>query len=214
MSFNDPVTNTNPERRTRERILDAAVRVFSKKGYHDTRVDEIVQESETSKGAVYFHFPSKEQIFLALVDDFAGLLEKKLVSTIDETGDGVMAVDRALTVGLETFAKYRSLAKIFLVQAVGLGSAFEEKRLQILDRFAGVIQMYLDQAVEEGEIPPLDTRIAAFVWIGAINEVVIRWVHDGEPAPEAIQPVLRSMLLRSIGISETRLAALESRNSD
>lgn len=209
MTFlSDSTDTTPPERRTRERILEAAVRVFSHKGYHDARVDEIVEESHTSKGAVYFHFPSKEQIFLALVDEFAELLEEKLLDSIRSEGDGVRGVDAALRVGLDTFGKYRSLAKIFLIQAVGLGSAFEEKRLQILNRFAEVIRTYLDQAVADGDIPPIDTRIAAYAWIGAINEVVIRWVHSGEPSPEEIQPVLRALLLRSIGVSEERIREL------
>jgi AcrR family transcriptional regulator len=208
MTFISETTGKSPERQTRERILEAAIRVFSRKGYHDTRVDEIVDESQTSKGAVYFHFPSKEQIFLALVDEFAGLLEKKLLETIQSEGEGVRGVDAALRVGLETFAKYRSLAKIFLIQAVGLGAAFEEKRLQILDRLADVIRSYLDQAIAEGDIPPIDTRITAYAWIGAINEVVIRWVHTGEPSPEEIQPVLRSLLLRSIGVPEERIRSL------
>jgi AcrR family transcriptional regulator len=208
MSFLSEPTTRSPERQTRERILEAAIRVFSRKGYHDTRVDEIVDESQTSKGAVYFHFPSKEQIFLALVDEFAGLLEKKLLDTIRSEGEGVRGVDAALRVGLETFAKYRSLAKIFLIQAVGLGAAFEEKRIQILDRLADVIRSYLDQAVAQGDIPPIDTRITAYAWIGAINEVVIRWVHTGEPSPEEIQPVLRVLLLRSIGVSEDRIRSL------
>ena len=208
MTFFSDSNNTTPERRTRERILEAAVRVFSHKGYYEARVDEIVEESQTSKGAVYFHFPSKEQIFLALVDEFAGLLEQKLLDTIRTEGDGVRGVDAALRVGLDTFAKYRSLAKIFLIQAVGLGSAFEEKRLQILNRFAEVIKSYLDQAVEDGDILPVDTQITAYAWIGAINEVVIRWVHTGEPAPEEIQPTLRALLLRSIGVSEERIENL------
>ena len=204
--------STSPERRTRERILEAAIKVFSKKGYHSTRVDEIVEESHTSKGAVYFHFPSKEQIFLALVDEFAGLLENKLVETIQSEGSGVQGVNAALRVGLETFGKYRGLAKIFLIQAVGLGSAFEEKRLQILDRFAGVIKNYLDEAVSTGDIPAINTQIASYAWIGAINEVVIRWVHSGEPEPDQILPALRTMLLRSIGVSADRIRDLEQQN--
>ena len=59
---------------TRYRILNAAINVFSQKGYHDTRVDEIVRAAETSKGGVYFHFPSKQDIFLGLMDEFADLL--------------------------------------------------------------------------------------------------------------------------------------------
>lgn len=208
MTFFSDSPVASPERRTRERILEAALRVFSRKGYHDTRVDEIVEESDTSKGAVYFHFPSKEQIFLALVDEFAGLLEQKLLDTIRSEGDGVRGVDAALRVGLDTFAKYRSLAKIFLVQAVGLGSAFEDKRRHILERFAAVIKTYLDQAIAEGEIPAIDTEVTALAWIGAINEVVIRWVYTGEPSPQDIQPVLRTLLLRSIGVSEERIRQL------
>ncbi len=62
---------------TRDRILDAALNIFSNKGYHDTRMDEIVEASDTSKGSIYFHFPNKERLFLALVDQFADLLERQ-----------------------------------------------------------------------------------------------------------------------------------------
>jgi len=73
---------------------------------------------------------------------------------------------------------------------------------------AGVIRVHLDQAVGEGSIPPIDTRITASAWIGAINEVVIRWVQSGSPDPQEIQSSLRVLLLRSIGVSEQRIAEL------
>jgi AcrR family transcriptional regulator len=50
----------------RERILDAAEKLFSRKGYYDTSMDEIVSESGFSKGAIYGYFRSKEDLFLAL----------------------------------------------------------------------------------------------------------------------------------------------------
>lgn len=53
---------------TRQRIVEAAIAVFAEKGYHDAAVDEIVRASGTSKGAFYFHFPSKEEIFFALIE--------------------------------------------------------------------------------------------------------------------------------------------------
>ena len=43
---------------TRERILDAAMNIFSAKGFHDTKLDEIVTEASISKGSIYFHFPN------------------------------------------------------------------------------------------------------------------------------------------------------------
>ena len=48
---------------TRERILHAALEVFARKGYHRAMVDDIVRASDTSKGAVYNHFPNKEALF-------------------------------------------------------------------------------------------------------------------------------------------------------
>ena len=67
---------------TRSKILEAAVNVFAQKGYHETRVDDIVTESKTSKGSVYFYFPSKQDIFLGLIDTFSGLLESHLNEAI------------------------------------------------------------------------------------------------------------------------------------
>jgi AcrR family transcriptional regulator len=192
-------SSTNPVQETRARILEAAVTVFASKGYHDTKVDDIVAESQTSKGSFYFYFPSKQDIFLALVDTFADLLETRLKERLASSTSGLARVDLALRVCLETFGQYRGLAKIAFVQATGLGLAFEEKRRAVNDRFIAIIKTNLDQAVADGSIPPLDTEIAACAWMGALNEIVLRWVYTGEPDPVRSLPALRKLLLQSVG---------------
>ena len=196
---------------TRYRILNAAINIFSKKGYYNTRVDEIVEAAETSKGGVYFYFPSKQDIFLGLVDEFANMLESRLVISIEQHEGGIERVDAALKACLATFQEYRKLSKIFLVQAVGLGITFEEKQRQIHDRFVEIIKEHLDDAVAAGEIEPLNTQIAAYAWMGAINEVVIRWIHTGEPDLAIALPVLRLFLLRSVGVSETQIMHINNK---
>lgn len=187
---------------TRERILDAAMDVFSTKGYHDARVDDIVEMSSTSKGSVYFHFPNKEKLFLALVDKFADLLERRVIDAISEQEMGMMRVRAALEACLETFGRYRRLAKIMLVQAVGLGTIFEKKRREVLDRFADLVKTYLDEAIITGDILPVDTQIVAVAWTGSINELVIRWVYTGDPKPDQIMSTLLPLLLRSVGYED------------
>lgn len=194
---------------TQQKILDAAIDVFAQKGYHDTRVDEIVDASKTSKGAVYFYFPSKQDIFLAIVDKFANLLAGRLDKAMSEQAHGVERVSLALSICLNTFEQYRSLAKVFLVQAAGLGVAFENKQIEIHTRFAGLIQKQLDDAVQEGDLPPIDTEVAAYVWMGAIYDLVIRWVRTGQPEPSRIFPTLQVMLLRSVGVSEERIGVIK-----
>jgi AcrR family transcriptional regulator len=184
---------------TRERILDAALNIFSSKGYHDTKLDEIADESETSKGSIYFHFPNKERLFLALVDQFANLLERRVIEAIEQEDEGMKRVEVALRVCLETFGKYRRPAKLLLVQAVGLGSIFEKKRLEVNDRFANMIGNYLNEAVEVGDIQPVDIEVVSHAWMGAIYSVVIRWVYTGEPTQERILSALIPILLKSVG---------------
>ncbi|GAB4516783.1 MAG: hypothetical protein OHK0046_22690 [Anaerolineae bacterium] len=186
------------ERTTRERILDAALNIFSSKGYHDTRMDEIVEEAKTSKGSIYFHFPNKEKLFIALVDQFADLIERRVTEAIEQEAEGIQRVRAALEAVLETFGKYRRPAKILLVQAVGLGSVFEKKRLEVTDRFAALIQTYLDEAVKVGDIPPVDTEVTAHAWMGAIYNIVIQWVYTGEPSSERILNTLLPLLLKSV----------------
>jgi len=194
-------TTRDPEA-TKSRILDAALDVFATKGYHDARLDEIVDESHTSKGAIYFHFPNKERLFLALVDQFADLLEKRVTEAIAQEAAGIARVRVALETCLDTFGRYRRPAKLLLVQAVGLGSAFENKRNEINDRFARLIETYLLEAIAVGDIPPVDTEVVSYAWMGAMYGVIIRWVYTGEPEPPRIMETLLPVLLRSVGFVE------------
>ena len=185
---------------TRDRILQAALAVFAEKGYHRAAVDDIVVASRTSKGAVYHHFPNKEALFLALVDEFAARLAESIAVAITGSHGALGKVEAALRAGLETFARHRELARILLLESVSLGTAYEAKRAEVHGRFAALIQGYLDEAVSEGSIPHLDTRVATLAWLGAVNEIVIQWLHGGEPdlLTRAV-PSLTPMLLRSIG---------------
>jgi len=201
MSKNDPESTHE----TRTRILEAAVKVFATKGYHDAKVDDIVGEAQTSKGAFYFYFPSKQDIFIALSDTFADLLESKVSEAMQSENHGLQQMDAALRVSLGLFSQYRGLAKIALVQAVGLGAVFEERRRAINDRLTRLVQTRLEAAVAEGSIAPLKTDLAARAWVGALNEIVIHWIYTGTPALEESLPELRKFLARSIGVPEEKI---------
>ena len=183
---------------TKERILDAAMSIFSSKGYYDTRLDEIADASESSKGSIYFHFPNKEKLFISLVDQFADVIERNVTEAIEAEPAGMKRVRVAIEAVLETFGKYRRPAKILLVQAVGLGTVFEKKRMEVTDRFAALIQTYLEEAIETGDIEAVDCEVVSHAWMGAIYNVVIQWVYTGEPEPARIMESLVPLLLNSV----------------
>ena len=58
-----PITRDQRKARTRERLLDAATRVFAAKGYRGAAVDDVAEEAGLTKGAVYAHFRTKEALY-------------------------------------------------------------------------------------------------------------------------------------------------------
>jgi TetR/AcrR family transcriptional regulator, fatty acid metabolism regulator protein len=188
---------------TKDRILSAALEVFAGKGYHRAIVDDIVRASGTSKGAVYHHFSNKEAVFLALVDDFAERLATAVAATIAERHGALAKVEGALTAALTTFAENERLARLVLLEAVSLGAMYQAKRAEVAGRFAALIRGYLDEAVADGAIAPLDTRVATLAWLGAVNEVVIQWLHGESAGLHATIAPLTRLLLRSIGAGAT-----------
>lgn len=184
---------------TRTRILDGALDVFARKGYHRALVDDIVRASGTSKGAVYHHFPNKEAVFVALVDDFVALLASRLATGVSARRGALAKVDGALTTVLATFAENERLARLILLEAASLGPVYQRKRAEVTDRLAALIQGYLDEAVADGTLGAIDTRVATLAWLGAVNEIVVQWLHGAVPDLARTIPALTRLLLRSIG---------------
>src|SRR5713101_8660683 len=121
---------------TRDKILQAALEVFAEKGYHRALVDDIVRASGTSKGAVYHHFPNKEAVFLALVDDFATRLAAAVGAAVGARQGALGKVEGALMAALATFAENQRLARLILLEAVSLGPLYQRKRAEVAGRFA------------------------------------------------------------------------------
>gem|GEM_PF-5944578 len=86
---------------------------------------------------------------------------------------GINRVDSALRTALQFFGSHRSLARILVVEVLGLGNSFHPRLLSLRVRFTELIKKHLDRAVADGSIPIQDTELAARVWLGALNELAV-----------------------------------------
>lgn len=184
----------------RRRVLDAALDIFTRDGYGDALVDDVARASATSKGGVYFHFPSKEALYLCLLDEAASLLLDRAERAMAGESDPIARGDAALRTALKTFGAHRKLARLLLVDALGAGHEFNAKLAELHAAFARLIQRQLDDAIAGGALPPFDSEIASVAWFGAINQVVTRWVLTGQPERlDDAYPALRALLLHGVG---------------
>ncbi len=197
---------TRPVRQetTRHRIVEAALRVFARRGYHEATMDDIAAASRLSKGALYLYFPSKQDLFLSLVDSLAGMLIRRMEAAMAAAGPSRRQKLRAaLEAGFRLFQRHRPIVRLIFLKLASLGPPLDAKQVEILDRIAALIRRELDGAVAEGSIAVEDTETVARMWVGALHGVLIHWLHQRKPAPLSRQfPTIYATLLRSIGLGE------------
>ena len=180
-------------------MLDAALEVFTQRGYGDTAVDEIARVSDTSKGGLYFHFPSKQALFLALLDEASVALLQRVEDATAAESDPLLRGDAALREVLHALQVTASWRGYSSSKHSEPGKEFNAKLNDLHAAFAALIADCLEDAVTQGQIPPLDTQVAAHAWYGAINHVVLRWLLNGEPSRlEETYPALRALLLYGV----------------
>jgi AcrR family transcriptional regulator len=169
--------------------------VFADKGYYGALVDEVAGATALSKGGIYFHFPSKESLFFAVLDRLADRLIARVERESAGDAPALERAEAALNTVFSALTRRRRLARLLLVQGYSMGNAFERKRGELFGRLAGVVKSRLDEAVALREIGPLDTSVASQIWLGAINELLIRWLYTGQPSPAAAASLLRAVLI-------------------
>jgi AcrR family transcriptional regulator len=160
-----PDTHVHAQRsdQTRTRILDAAAEAFADHGYAATGVDEICRRAGLSKGGFYHHFPSKQALFLALLEQWLALLDRPITSA-EATGAAAPQQLRAMVRGARPiFTQPGEQTAMFLeiwIQAIrdpAVRAAALAPYRQYLDRFAALIAA----GAAEGSLRPVDTPAAA-----------------------------------------------------
>lgn len=181
MAYKTPKHVEEQKQIKKERILEAAARVFSTKGYHGTTVKDIVEEASISVGSFYFYFKSKEEIFEKLLD----VMVANFYNAGEEAVQGADTLEKQVEIGITTFLRlietHSDLAKIMLIEAVGINPNFEKKRVEKLEFFTYYIKNKLDEAMAKGEIDTIDTNITAYAYTGAIMNIITHWLSLREP---------------------------------
>lgn len=170
-----------PEAR-RAQILAAAFRVFAERGYHAARMDDLVRESGLSKGSLYWHFESKEDVFLALLD----ALEAEVFAAWEDEASqaqGVLALlEREGEIVLERMLGQRAAMRAWM-EFIAHPVARERFRLTY-DRSRARLTQLICRGVEAGELrAEVDGPAAAALLTGAIEGLVLQTFVDAEFDP-------------------------------
>jgi AcrR family transcriptional regulator len=163
---------------TRGRILDAAVKRFAVAGYDAASVDEICAEAGVSKGAFYHHFPTKQAVFLALMQGWLAMIEMGMQAVRKETVPDTLITMTNLLPGVFAAAENRlPMFLEFWLQA----SRDETVWKAIIAPYRHYQEYFLkliNDGMKEGSIKRVDSQVAAQVIVSLAVGLVLQGVLD------------------------------------
>jgi TetR/AcrR family fatty acid metabolism transcriptional regulator len=170
-------------------LIDAAVRVFARRGYHAARVGDIAEEAGVAHGLLYHYFSSKEEVLETIFNEtWSELLEA--VRDVEESGDPArVQLRHVAAILLRSWRRQPDLVRV-LVLEVTRSAQLGQRVSDVRDAFAA-IERIVTRGQEAGDLRrDLDPRLASVVFYGAIEEILTGWVL--ELLPDADEDVARA----------------------
>jgi len=177
---------------TRQRILDVAARLFSDKGFDATGVAEICDASGVSKGAFYHHFPSKQTVFLQLLQDWLSGLDTQMTRTAQNASDVPSALLAMATEMKDVFTAADGRVHLFLEfwQQAGRHPDVWKEFIAPYRRYQQFFARIIEKGVAEGSLRAVDPQEAGHTLVALAVGVVVQGVLD--PRAAAWDQVTRS----------------------
>jgi AcrR family transcriptional regulator len=194
-----PRTQQDRTRRSRTQILAAALKLFSRRGYHGTSIRDIAEAARASTGNVYHHFPDKESIFNALIAEYLAAISSPEHPFNRALIAGVFPVDleemaRAARASIE---EYRDYAVLIYVDVVEFEGAHLNRMYgEMADRF----QAFLTQFGPRLRLDRLRDGVSPLTAIMVVTRFFIQYFavevafrvpnHFGKDSNEAIKDIV------------------------
>ena len=165
------------------KILEASIRVFAKKGLHNTKISDISTAADIGKGTIYEYFRSKDEIiaasFLFFLEKIDSVISHRLYRISDPL-EKLLAYFSAWTEIVEgDYLNYVQIIVDFWAESVRNKrepSAFDLAK--IYDENRKIIEALLKDCITKDKISPVDTKIVASTLMASLDGLLIQWILD------------------------------------
>jgi len=170
----------------RRLILDAAITVFARQGFHHCRVSDVADEAGVAYGLVYHYFDSKEEILNELfLERWQIMLDA--ISEIDARQEVPVRDKLYLVAGfiIDSYAKEPDLMKVIIVEVTRAANSFGRLHLaKIREAYDGIAQIVEGARTDGSFRSDITSEFAAMCFYGAIEQLLSAWIFDLLPRTE------------------------------
>jgi TetR/AcrR family transcriptional regulator, fatty acid metabolism regulator protein len=207
----DNLTDDSVTADKRRLLLDAAVRVFARKGFHAARVGDIAEEAGVAHGLLYHYFSSKDEVLATVFrETWSDLL--RAVSDVEKSGDSAgEQLRQVAAILLRSWRRNPDLVRVLVREVTR--TAEVERRVEEIDAAFAALERIILEAQRSGELrEDVDARLAAVVFYGALEEILTGWVlgqlPDGEDdiarAEQTVVAILTGGLAADVPLAAQR----------
>ena len=162
------------ENKSKNRIMDAALQVFVSKGYSDTRMDDIVEMSGLSKGAIYHHYKSKKDLFISLIEHWENF---SFPNIFDKDLDEISSSDALRGIVNDIVVTFKKNKHVFLAELEfwSLANHDEDVRLKTRSLYVKLLNLFkniITKGIDRGEFKNIDKNIGALSIMTSIQGVI------------------------------------------
>jgi len=170
-----------PKAERRQQILSAARDLFARRGYHQTTIDDIVDEAGVARGTYYLYYEDKRAVFSDLIDRFSQRLTMAIdrIVTDDEARSVADQVRSNIRAILGVCLAERAMTKILFTDAAGIDSAFDRKLATFYDAVVQLLTESLRDGQTLGIVRDGEPRVLAYLTLGALKELLFQAVTLG-----------------------------------
>lgn len=167
--------NANLQDIRKDQIMNAAQIVVASKGYDQTRMDDIVEKAQLSKGAIYWYYKSKKDIYLSLIDYWFNEYSAGVLKSLEDKDSSSEQLKSLFEYFVDQFDQNPDTFKIMVEfwRTSGLDVDFNNKLQEIYSQFLEYIIDIIKNGIESGEFKEVDPRITALSIL--INIEGIHW---------------------------------------
>jgi AcrR family transcriptional regulator len=169
----------------RRMILDAAVVVFARRGFHACRVSDIADEANVAYGLVYHYFRSKDEVLDTLFLDRWNILLGVISDTDRRDISGREKLYAIASFIVDSYRHDPDLMKVIIVEVTRAANSFGQTHLAKIREAYELIADIVDKAQADGEFKSgVSPQFAALAYYGAIEQVLTGWIFDLLPSAD------------------------------
>ncbi len=160
----------------KERILDAALEVFSHKGFHPATMDEIAEKAGVGKGTLYRYFETKEKLFAELMRLRLDELERRVASSIDAHDDVLTMISKYLRIYFEFFDLNQRLYRLIIQEQLDLGKQAPNEYFHKVLRAVPNLKRKVYEGTQQGILKDVDFQTVFYGTMGFAHGVIQKWL--------------------------------------